>query len=180
MRPHGVDGFDFVDVETSETEPSSYVVSWQEKMEERVTKLELQLSSLLARKTSVPSGKKVNPFPCAYCERSFTSKIGKVSHELTKHGDIKPETAVRGDETVMVGKSASNFLGKGPMPTSMKSSAPKKKSNLKNSSPSSSETGQSSRKEKSPSRTPISQKDIAKAFENFQKVIFGLLEEPGQ
>lgn len=180
MRPHGVDSFDFVDVEADEDGPTSYVVSWKEKMEERVTKLELQLASLLVRENTNLTGKKIHPFACSKCEKTFKSKLGKVSHELTKHPEIQMETAIRGDEKVEVGTTSKNFLGRGQKPTSMKPSAPKKKSYSKPSSPSSIKTVPSIPKETSQSKTPISRKDIEQAFDGFQKVIFGLLEERKQ
>lgn len=177
IRPHGVEGFDFVDVVSEPTASTSYVVSWQERMEERVTKLEMQLASLVKRQTNVVTKK---PFPCDKCDKSFSSKLGKVSHEITKHAELTPETAVRGDEDVPVATKPISFLGKGRTQTSTNNSHLKKKSVSISSSPSLPMTDRSSQSSKSLPKMKASRQDIVKAFESFQQAIFGLLEDQKQ
>lgn len=177
IRPHGEGEFGFVDVVSDAQAPASSVITWQEKMEERVTALELKLASLTKRQSTVP-GKK--PFPCSKCDKSFSSRLGKVSHEMTKHAEVEtPETAVRGDEKIDVGLK-NGFLGKGQKPTSTKTSPQRKKSNSSTSSLSNPVAGPSGLQQTNQLRTKPSRQDIAKAFDSFQAVIFGLLEEPKQ
>lgn len=178
IRPHGEGGFEFVDVVADDQAPAAVVVTWQERMEERITALELQLANLTKRQASVP-GKK--PFPCGVCEKSFSSRLGKVSHEMTKHAKVEiPETAIQGDENVEVGLKPNSFLGKGKKLISTRNSPPKKKSYSSNSSLSNPVPGPSGLQQTSQSKTKPSRKDIAQAFDSFQQVIFGLLEEPKQ
>lgn len=178
IKPHGEGSFDFVDVVADSEAPSAVVVTWQERMEERVTALELKLESLTKRQGTVP-GKK--PFPCGVCDKSFSSRLGKVSHEMTKHAEVVvPETAIRGDEKVEIGMKPASFLGKGKKPISTRTSPPVKKSISSSSSHSNPVPGPSGLQQTNQSKTKPSRKDIAKAFDSFQQVIFGLLEEQKQ
>lgn len=180
MRPHGAEGFDFVEVETNPQASTSYVLNWQEKIEERLTKVETQLASLTKRQGNVGPSKKAHP--CTFCDKSFSTMLGLVSHKMTKHADFKPETAIRGDETTQVKTKpvGNSFLGKGPKKTSTTSLPQRKRSNSLENFPLNTVTSPSSRPQPKLKKTSPSRQDIVKAFDSFQQVIFGLLEAQKQ
>lgn len=87
--------------------PADKVAENKQNMEEEKEK---RINSLKRPKGSVP----VNPFPCEYCERSFTSELGVLTHRHSKHGKpqevvANPESAFPSDHDTLVKKT---FLGK--------------------------------------------------------------------
>nr|UGO57125.1 MAG: hypothetical protein 2 [Riboviria sp.] len=177
ITPHSVGEDDFLSVTV--TEPPKET-SWSQMVEGRLVKLEAQVSELIQRnRKPEPAKKKILPFACAKCDRTFSSELGKITHEYSKHVPVfpeQPETAIHGDERVEV--QTGPFLGgRSIRQTLTTHSQPKRPKNSMKSLNSTVTVNPSTSQSNLPRKTTVSQNDIVKAFESFQQVISGLLEE---
>lgn len=160
------------------------VETWQDRIERRLAVHEGRLAALegaVRGKPDVSTSQPKKPFSCAFCEKTFTSGLGKITHEFTKHGDVpqNKESAIHGDETVEV--STSPFLGGAGLKRTLTSHwmKPREKSS-KSSFPSKTMARVSTSQLSSPKKTSQSQKQLEQVLESLQKVISGLREEQQQ